>query len=122
MVYWWILVLHLIGASATAFVGAYALVVLWNHFEDTYRRIAIILGALAAFEILSGTLLSALSLTVSAVSVCERLALYLSLVTIIEALLFVRMKKLLLAFPLTVVLSPIAASLMALLSAVVYGF
>ena len=115
-------VLHIIGALATGMVGAYALVALWNHFAEKYRFVAVVLGGLAAFEVLSGTTLSVLSLQISAASLCSRIVLYLSLVFVIEGLLLYRMHRDSLVFPLVATFTPILASLTALFAAVVYGF
>ena len=122
MMYETVFAMHIVGACVTGLVGAYSLVALWNNFSDKYRLCTIILGALAGFEILSGTALSILSLKISAVSLCSRIFLYLSLVALIEWALFARMKQISIIFPLTAVISPIAASLLLFLSALAYGF
>jgi hypothetical protein len=115
------IVLHLVGASATACVGAFALVALWNHFDDRYSFVANVLGALAGFEILTGTMLAVLSPQVSASSLCSRVFLYLFLVVIIETLLFARMRKISMASPMTTVFAPVIAGFATFLSAMVYG-
>ena len=122
MTYENVLVVHIVGALATAGAGAYALVSLWNYWSGSYRKSALVLGALATFEIVTGTLLAVFSLRISAASVCERLVLYLALVAIIELLLFRRMSKFSIGFPAAKVIAPIAGSLGLLFTALVAGF
>ena len=122
MTYENLLAVHIIGGLATGGAGAYAAVTLWNYWAYSYRLAALILGGLATFEILTGTTLAVFSLRISAASVCERIALYLALVALIEFMLFKRMKKFSLVFPLTQVVAPIVGSLGLLLSALVAGF
>ena len=121
-VYESVFLVHIIGACATSLVGAYALVALWNSWNEKYHLAALVLGAFATFEILTGTALALISLHVSAASVCERIALYLGLVALIEFLLFKRMKKISRVFPIAPVVSPILGSLGLLFAALVAGF
>ena len=122
MAYEIVLIAHIIGACVTGVVAAYASVAMWNDFSDKYRLCATILGSLAAFEIVSGTALSVLSLQVSAASLCSRIFLYLAIVAIVELLLFARMKKVSVTFPISLVTSPIAASLILFSGALALGF
>jgi hypothetical protein len=116
------LVIHLAGASATVCVGAYALVALWNHCADKYNFVAKVLGVLAGFEVLTGTMLAVLSPQVSASLLCSRILLYLFLVVVVETLLFVRMRKISMVSPIATVFAPIIASFAAFLTAVAHGF
>ncbi len=121
MLYTLFLVLHLAGAGATGIAASYTGVVLWKREDASYRMCALILGILATFEILSGVALAVISFKITAPSLCANIILYLSIVAFIETLLFFRMKKISMSFPLTQILSPIAASLMLLIAAIAYG-
>lgn len=122
MAYSLILTVHIFGALLTGIVASYSGVVLWQRTNERYATCALTLGMLAAFEIFSGSVLSIVSSAVSAASLCANIALYLSLVTSLELLLFIRMKKTSIAFPLAQTLAPVVASLLLFLGAVFYGF
>lgn len=122
MVYDIFLIVHVIGACITGAMAAYASVAMWNGFADKYKLCATILGGLAAFEVFSGTALSILSLQVSAASLCSRIFLYLTIVAVVEVLLFMKMKKGSVVFPLVPALSPVVASLALFSSAIILGF
>ena len=116
-----LLVVHIAGACVTAIVGAYAVAMLWRREEGKYSLSASVLGAIAGFEVVTGTLLSVLSLQVTALSLCANIIAYLSIVLFLEAVLFVRMKKISIRFPAGVALSPIVASLLGMAGAIGYG-
>ena len=101
--------------------GAYALYALYNGLTSLYRPSALWLGIFATFEICTGTILSILSANISASLVCERIALYLVLVVLIEGVLYVKMRGHTIIFP-TSVISSIVASLAFLSSALALGF
>jgi len=122
MAYSILLSLHIVGALATGISAAYACVILWNGISDKFRFYAQVLGLLAGLEIVTGTALSVLSAQISAGTVCERVALYLAVVAIIEALLFARMRGLSITFPMPAVLTPSAAGLALLGAALAMGF
>ena len=122
MIYSVLLAFHLIGAGATGLMGAYSIFNIGNGFTQRLKNNALVLGVLAAFEIVTGTVLSVVSLQVSALSICGRVVVYLSFVAIIEVVLFSRMQKVSLKFPAREVVSPVASSLLLLLSAIAYGF
>ena len=105
----------------TGFAAVYAGVALWRSTSVLYRTCALTLSGLAAFEVLSGVLLAAASSTVSAASLCANIALYMSLVAVVEALLFIKMKKLSMSFPLTEALAPILGSLALMGVTIAYG-
>ena len=113
---------HIAGACITALVGAYAFAMLWRREEGMYGICASVLGAVAGFEVVTGTMLSILSLNITALSLCANIAVYLSIVLFLDALLFVRAKKISVRFPAATALSPIAASLLGMAGAVFYGF
>src|SRR3989338_11169244 len=117
-----ILAVHIAGACITALVGAYALAMLWRREEGKYSLSASVLGFVAGFEVVTGTLLSVLSLQVTALSLCANIAAYLAIVLFLEAALFVRMKKISIRFPAASVFSPIAASFLGMAGAVLHGF
>ena len=122
MVYGALLTIHIIGACITGIVAAYAGIIMWQRQETSYRGTAIILGVLGGFEVLTGTLLSVVSSEITSVSLCTNIIIYLSVVFFMESLLFMRMKKISILFPVAQALSPIAAGLALLLTAIAYGF
>lgn len=117
-----ILTVHIVGACATALVGAYALAVMWRREEGKYSISASVLGAVAGFEVATGTMLSVLSIKITTLSLCANIAVYLSIVLFVEVALFMRMKKISVPFPGAVVISPIAASLFGMIGAIALGF
>ena len=121
MMYSMLLIVHIIGASLTIILAGYVSAMLWNNMQDRYRLCAIALSALLGFDMLSGVLLSVLSSSVSALSLCANFALYLSVVLTLETILFARMRKEGTAFPLINVFSPIAAGLAASITALSLG-
>ena len=122
MTYTFALTIHLIGACLTGIVASYAGIALWQKRDIAYRASAIILGALAGFEVLTGVALSVISPKITSISLCANIAVYLSVVFSVEALLFLRMKKISIVFPIMKVFSPIVTSLLFLLGAILYGF
>lgn len=122
MLYEIIFVLHILGALLTGVIGSYAIVQLWNKSSENYRLTALVLGGVASFEILTGTVLSVLSIQISAASLCGRIFLYLALVGIIESILFARMNKIAIRIPVTQIFSPLVASLTLYLTALGHGF
>lgn len=107
MTYQLVLALHLVGALATAIIALYALYALRINKGELFRKIAITVGGLAAFEILSGTLLAVLSSELTTKMVCNRLAIYLGVVATVEVMIFHAMKKTSTAFPVRTSLSPV---------------
>src|SRR5262245_51858699 len=103
-----VLVAHIIGGFATIAVSLWGAVALWRG-EMALRRIAIILGILAGVEMATGSLLAALSATISAAMVCERILIYLPFVGLVELLLYLRLRKLAQEFPTTQVTSSVSA-------------
>lgn len=122
MLYQIIFVLHILGGLLTGVIGSYALVQLWNKTAENYRKSALMLGGVASFEILTGTILSVVSTQISAASLCGRIFLYLALVGIIESILFARMHKIALRIPVHQILSPFIASMTLYLAALGHGF
>jgi hypothetical protein len=122
MLYISVLVAHIAGACATGLAASFAGVVLFQRTSTLYRPSAFALGILAVFQILSGVVLSIVSIQISAQSLCANIAIYLSVLFCIEAMLFVRMKKASLPFPLVQILSPVVVSLACLGTAIAYGF
>ena len=116
-----LLVAHLGGALLTAIVGASAGVALWYNRTASCRSHAVLLGALACFEILTGVALSIASIEITALSLCANVALYLSAVFAIEALLYVRIQQDAMGYPSRLVFSPIALSLVVMAGAIGAG-
>lgn len=122
MLYSVFLVLHIIGACVTGLVASYTGLVLWRKDSAHYRRLAQALGILAGLETITGVTLSVLSLNISTLSLCGNLAVYLSVIFALEAILFVRMKKVSLLFPLQLAFTPTAAGLAYFALAAARGF
>jgi hypothetical protein len=122
MLYQMIFVLHILGALLTGVIGSYALVQLWNKTAENYRKSALMLGGIASFEVLTGTILSVVSPQISAASLCGRIFLYLAIVGVIESVLFSRMNKIALRIPIHHILSPFIASMTLYLAALSRGF
>lgn len=122
MTYMLILILHIIGACLTGLVASYTGVALWHKSSESYRPLSITLGICAAFEVLTGTALSVISIQISTLSLCSNIALYLLACGIFEALLFARMKKIQVRFPFEITASPVLASLALMMVAIGFGF
>ena len=114
--------LHIAGAGATGVVALYSIYMLWNNVASALQMSAIVLGFLAGFQVLTGTILSVISLQISAASICSRVFVYLTVVALVEVMLFSRMKKISIPFPFEATLSPVAGSLALLGSALALGF
>ena len=117
-----LLAVHIVGASATGIIASYTGIAIWRRQERSYRRLALILASLAGFEILTGVVLSVVSSQITAISLCANIIAYLSVVFVVEALLYARMRKISLAFPIAWVSAPIASALSLLAAAAAFGF
>ncbi len=115
-----ILTIHLAGAGVTAFIAAGAGAALWHRSATAYRPHAIVLGAIAGFEILTGIVLAIVSPEITALSLCTNIALYLGAIFALEALIFARLRESATAFP-RLALSPIALSLVLFAGAIGVG-
>jgi hypothetical protein len=122
MIYSSLLLIHILGACLTGIVAAFAGVIMWQRRDSSYRSTSIALGALGGFEVLTGTLLSVISSQITSISLCENIITYLFVVLFVEILLFMRMRKVSMLFPIIKALSPIATGLILLLAAIAYGF
>lgn len=122
MVYVFILALHLLTACVTACVMAYAIFALWRGREASYRACAIVLGLIAALEVGTGTALALLSPVLSASALALHIFEYLGVCLAVEALIFVRMQKMSLVFPLSFAASPVLASVVFFIAALGAGF
>ena len=122
MTYFVVLGLHLTAALVTGLVIVYALFALWRQKSESYRLCALLLSSIAGFEVLSGTVLAIVSPTLSATALSIHIVEYLGVCLIAETLLFVRMRKASLAFPLTAAASPAVASILLFAAAIAYGF
>ena len=122
MLYDSLLLVHILGACLTGIMAAYAGVIMWQNQDSSYRTASIILGALGGFEVITGTLLSVISSQITSISLCANIIIYVSVVLFFEALLFLKMRKVSVVFPLVVALSPIATGLTLLLATIAYGF
>ncbi len=122
MTYIFFFVLHIAGGCVTLGVAVYAAFGMWRARVEQYRTLAIGLGMLAAFEIVTGALLSIVSIDISAATLCNRIVLYLTFVFCVELMLLVRIKNASLTFPTELALSPIAASLAVFAGVLALGF
>ena len=116
------LVVHLIGACATALAVLCTLFALHKRSASLYRTCAMALSSLAAFEIASGTALAVLSTELTVEMVCNRIAIYLVVVLGTLAMLFYRMKKSDIKFSAGITLAPVSTSLASLFLAAAFGF
>ena len=122
MTYLVVLALHLAAALVTGLVIVYALFALWRQKSDSYRLCALLLGSIAGFEVLSGTVLAIVSPTFSASALSIHIFEYLGVCLVAEWLLFARMRKVSLAFPLAAAASPVLASIALFVAAISFGF
>lgn len=106
-----ILALHVLATIATVGALGYALYSLHRKIETAYRKAALAIGSIAAFEVVSGTLLAVLSTTVTAAGLVIHIAAYLGFCLAVEALLFNRIRKTSVSFPVGAVTVPVLASL-----------
>jgi len=122
MMYSIVLALHLLTAAVTGLVIVYSLYVLWRRSDTLYRLCALVLGSVAAFEVFTGTALAVLSPTLSASALSVHIFEYLGVCLVAEWLLFARMRKVSLAFPLAAAASPALASIALFVAAISFGF
>lgn len=111
---------HIIAACITGVIIFYALYIAARGTATLYRNAALSLGFVAAFEVLSGTVLALISPELSAASLGLHIALYIGVCIIVESILFMRMSIRL--FPLRATATPVCASLLLFVAAVSYGF
>lgn len=116
-----VLFLHILAACATVAAGVWALYVVAVSQESWYRRTALAIGCIAAFEVFSGTVLAVLSPELSAAALSLHIAVYLGVCAALEALLFVRMKNISPVFPVAAVVSPVFASVCLFVAVASYG-
>ncbi len=122
MEYTALLVVHIVGAVVTGcalVLGGAAMVA---GKSSAYRLTAIALGSLAAFEVVTGTLLAIFSPTVSVISVCGNIALYLIVVAVVLVPLYIRVRQASLQFPGVQSLSPVGASVAFVFISIALGF
>lgn len=117
-----LLSLHIIGALFSAVLATFAVLVALTGRDGWYKTLSLGIGVLAAFEVSTGTVLAVLSPEVSALSICANVALYIAAAASIQALLFMRMRRITLPFPAFRALSPLGASMVLLATSVVFGF
>lgn len=117
-----ILTAHIIGALLTALVALYACVAIVARQEVLYRAVATSLGALAAFEVVTGTLLAVISPSITAVSVCGNIAIYLAVVGLVLSLVYIRIRQVAQRFPVANTLAPVGASIALITLALALGF
>jgi hypothetical protein len=122
MLYPFVLALHILIACGTIGVAVWALLALWKGREASYRACALALGLVAAAEVFTGTALALLSPELSAAALAAHIAEYLGACLAIEAIIFIRMQKISLAFPFSSVASPVLASVILFAAAVGGGF
>lgn len=116
-----ILIVHIAGAVATGIVTLYASGAMLLKRSELYRRLALVLAAVASFEVVTGTALAVLSANVTVASVCGSIALYVAAIACVEVILFMRMNGSGVRFPFAKTIAPVGASIALLLSGVVLG-
>lgn len=122
MIYLLVLALHLGAAALTGVAIVYALQALVCNKSQSYRTAALSLGFIAAFEVLSGTVLAIVSPDLSASALSAHIVEYLGVCLVVESLIFVQMKKISFAFPLQLTLSPVLASCLLFVATLSLGF
>ena len=122
MTYTAVLAVHIISACVTGAVIFYTLYVLALNKDTLYRICALVLGLIAAFQVLTGTILAILSPELSAAALSVHIVAYLGVCLGVEIPLFVRMKKGSLLFLLGWTASPVLLSTLVFVAAISYGF
>ena len=122
MIYQAVLILHILAAVVSGVVALYTLYVLRFSVDQLYKTCALALGFISAFEVFSGTVLAVLSPELSAAALSLHISLYLGACFFLEAFLFIRMQKAILAFPLTLTVSPVFLSICLFVAAIGGGF
>jgi hypothetical protein len=90
--------------------------------DSLYRTLSIALAALSAFEVFTGIALAVLSSSITVVSVCGNIAIYLGFVIALQVPLFMRMKGSLSPFPIAQAISSAAVSVGVIFAGLVLGF
>jgi len=112
------LIVHLCGAGVTALALAASCYALSRGKEGSYLPLAVVLGVVAAFEIITGTALMMLSANATTIT-CRNMAIYLALVVGMQIALLLKSTRAI-KTPLVGSWSPIALSLL-LTSALLYS-
>jgi hypothetical protein len=121
MMYLFVLVLHISIACLTGGIIAYTSFALWKRMDASYRACALVLGYIAALEVLTGTALAFLSPALSAGALSLHIFEYLGACLFVEALIFARMQKGSLPFPAGLAASPVLLSIVAFVAAIHSG-
>lgn len=116
-----ILVAHILGAVGTGLCGATALYLLAQNRAHLFSFSALTLAMFGVFQTLSGALLALVSPSVTALSLCDNLALYIVPLIALELLLALRMRHFGVTVPSRVTFTPIAGSVAVFCALVVVG-
>jgi hypothetical protein len=116
-----VLAAHILGALCTGFFGAFVLTTLVRNQTHLFSLSAKTLAGLAVFQTLSGALLALLSPEVTALSLCDNLALYFAPIVLLEVVLMTRMNRLSQSPPIARILYPMLGSVSAFCALVFLG-
>jgi hypothetical protein len=101
--------------------GGYTLKVLFKNEASLLSFCAVTLAGLAVFQTVSGALLAILSPSVTALSLCDNLALYLTPLIALELLIASRMNRAGIPLPFSKTIAPVMGSVVAFCLLVVVG-
>jgi hypothetical protein len=91
MLYTLVLVSHLLAAVVSIGLGAFALYAVARSQSAWYQPLALSIGFVAGFEVVSGTTLALLSADLAAAALSLHIAIYLGACLMVELLLFYKM-------------------------------
>jgi glucose uptake protein GlcU len=84
---------HLFAAAVTGVVILFASFAMVRSKREWYRSSALSLGVVAAFEVVSGVVLTVLSTTFTAQDLSSHMALYLGVCLAVETFLYIRTQE-----------------------------
>ena len=101
-----LLICHLLGAGFTGIFIIKAVRILLSQQSSQYKTTAMIIGYSAFYQMTTGSLLAvSMQKTYSLQQFCTSIGIYLSIIVVIESILFKRMRENSLPFPLKIVSS-----------------
>lgn len=115
-----LLIAHIVGAVLTGIATLFVVIVVSAARTQRYRVMAQVLAVLATFEVCSGVALAAVSPAMTARALCGNIVLYLSVVALCEAILYVCMKGGAQSYPVRT-LAPVGASVALFAGTVLLG-
>lgn len=117
-----LLISHIIGAVLTGAATLTVCVSVIAGYSTAYRSLSLLMGALTAFDVLTGTMLAVMSPMITVASVCDNIALYVAVVVCVQYVLYTRLKNTPRELQLVSALSPVGAALLLTAGALALGF